>query len=51
MLLEEDVRYDQCVLFAKLFLAFALLHFFLHGQICLLIHISIDFLLLHSSAL
>ena len=35
MLLEEDVCYDQCVLLAKL-LAFALLHFVLQSQSCLL---------------
>ena len=35
----------------KTLLAFALLHFFLKGQICLLVQISLDFLLLHSSPL
>ena len=30
---------------------FALLHFLLQGQICLLLYISLDFLLLHSSPL
>ena len=41
----------QCVLLAKLFslLAFALLHFVLQDQICLLLQVSLDFLLLHSS--
>ena len=32
-------------------LAFALLHPVLHGQICLLLQVSLDFLLLHSSPL
>ena len=32
-------------------LAFALLHFVLQGQICLLLQVSLDFLLLHSSLL
>ena len=36
VLLEEGVCYDQCILLAKL-LAFALLHFVLWGQICLLL--------------
>ena len=31
--------------------SFALLHFVLQGQICLLLHISLDFLLLHSNPL
>ena len=35
----------------KTLLAFALLHFILQGQTCLLLHISLDFLLLHSSPL
>ena len=48
MLFEEGVCYDQCVLLAKL-LAFALLHFVLQGQTCLLLQVSLDFLLLHSS--
>jgi len=30
-------------------LAFALLHFVLQGQTCLLLQVSLDFLLLHSS--
>ena len=50
VLLEEGVCYDQCVLLAKL-LAFALLHFVLQGQTCLLFQVSLDFLLLHSSPL
>ena len=48
VLLEEGVCYDQCILLGKL-LAFALLHFVLQGQICLLLQVSLDFLLLHSS--
>ena len=32
----------------KTLLAFALLHFVLQGQICLLLQVSLDFLLLHS---
>ena len=32
----------------KILLAFALLHFVLQGQTCLLCQISLDFLLLHS---
>ena len=35
----------------KTLLAFALLHFVLQGQICLLLQVSLDFLLLHSSPL
>ena len=33
----------------KTLLTFALLHFVLQGQICLLLQVSLDFLLLHSS--
>ena len=33
----------------KILLAFALLHSVLHGQTCLLLQVSHDFLLLHSS--
>ena len=33
----------------KTLLAFALLHFVLHSQICLLLQVSLDFLLLHSN--
>ena len=51
VLLEEGVFYDQCILLAKLLLVFALLHFVLQGQICLLLQVSLDFLLLHSSPL
>ena len=50
VLLEEGVCYDQCVLLAKL-LAFALIHFVLQGQTCLLLQVSLDFILLHSSRL
>ena len=35
----------------KTWLVFALLHFVLQGQICLLFQVSLDFLLLHSSPL
>ena len=48
VMLEEGVCYDQCILLTKLF---ALLHFVLQGQICLLLQVSLDFLLLHSSPL
>ena len=51
VLLEEGVFYDQCILLAKLLLAFALLYFVLKGQIYLLFQVSLDFLLLHSSPL
>ena len=47
---EEDVCYVQCILLAKL-LVFVLLHFVLQGQVCLLLQVSLDFLLLHSSPL
>ena len=47
MFLEESVCYDQCVLLTKL-LAFVLLHFVLQDKTCLLLQISLDFLLLHS---
>ena len=50
MLLEEGVCYDQCIFLAKL-LAFALLHSVFQGQICLLLQVFLDFLLLHSSPL
>ena len=33
----------------KTLLAFALFHFLVEGQICLLVQVSLDFLLLHSS--
>ena len=48
--LEEGVCYDQCVL-GKTLLAFALLHSVLQGQICLVLQVFLDFLLLHSSPL
>ena len=48
MLWEEGDCYDQCVLLAKLLLAFALLHFVLQGQTCLLLQASLNFLLLYS---
>ena len=35
----------------KTLLAFVLLHFVLQGQICLLLQVSLDFLILHSSSL
>ena len=44
MLLEEGVCYDQCIFLAKL-----LLHSVLQGQICLLLQVFLDFLLLPSS--
>ena len=46
----KGVCYDQCSL-DKTWLAFALLHFVLQGQTCLLLQVSLDFLLLHSSPL
>ena len=51
MLLEEGVCYDQCILLAKRLLAFALLHSVLQRQICLLLQVFPDSLLLHSSPL
>ena len=51
VLLAEGVCYDQCVLVAKLLWALALLHSVLQGQICLLLQVCLDFLLLHSSPL
>ena len=50
VLLEEGICYDQCIFFAKL-LFFALLHSPFQGQICLLLQVFLDFLLLHSSPL
>ena len=47
-LLEKGVCYDQHVLLTKLF---ALLHFLLQGQTCLLLQASLDFPLLHSNPL
>ena len=52
VLLEEGVCYGQCVLLAKLLAKlFTLLHSVLQVQICLLLHVFLDFLLLHSSPL
>ena len=48
-LLEEGVCYDQHILLAKLCYFFTLLHFVLQDQICLLLKISLIFLLLLSS--
>ena len=48
--LYEGTKPYKCVLLAEL-LAFALLHFVLQGQICMLLQLSLDFLLLHSSPL
>ena len=45
---EGGVCYDQWILLTKL-LAFALPHFVLRGQTCLLLQISLDFLPLQSS--
>ena len=50
VLFEEGVCYDP-LFSCKTLLAFALLHFVLQGQICLLLQISLDFLLLHSRAI
>ena len=50
VLLEKGVCYDQCILLAKL-LAFALLLFVLQGQTCLLLQVSLNFLLLRSNPL
>ena len=44
LLLEESVCYDQCVLLAKLLLAFALLHFVLQSQLtCYFKHLLISY--------
>ena len=51
VLLEEGVCYDQWILLAKTLLAFALLHSVPQGQICMLLQVFLDFLLLHSSPL
>ena len=51
-LLEEGVCYDQRgKTLGKTLLAFALIHFVLEGQTCLLVQVSLDFLLLHSTPL
>ena len=47
VLLEESVCYSL----GKILLAFALLHSIFQGQICLLLKLFLDFLLLHSSPL
>ena len=47
----EGAHYDQCDLLAKLMLNFALLCFAFQGQICLLLQVSLDWLLLYSSPL
>ena len=39
MLLEEGICYDQCISLGKTLLVFALLHFVLQGQICLLLYL------------
>ena len=49
VLLEEGVCYDQCVLLANISLCPA--SFCTPGQICLLLQVFLDFLLLHSSPL
>ena len=49
--LEEGVCYDQCKTLGKTLLPFALLHFVIQGQICLLFQVFLDFLLLYSSPL
>ena len=48
VLLEEGVCCDECFL-GKTLLAFALLHSVLQGQTCLLLQVSLNFLLFHSS--
>ena len=50
MLLKEGACYDQCPI-GKILLAFDPLHFVLQGQICLLLQVFLNFLLLHSSLL
>ena len=54
VLLEECVRYDQCILLTKLFAldkAFALLHPVFQGQICLLLHVLLRNSIIVSSKL
>ena len=46
VLLEEGVCYDKCIVLANTLVNFALLHFVLQGQTCLLLQVSLDFLLL-----
>ena len=50
MLVGKGICYDQCVHLAKL-LAFALLYSVLQNQTCLLLQVSLDFLLLHFNLL
>ena len=50
VLLEESVCYDQWIFLAKL-LVFVMLHSVFQGQICLLLQVFLDFLLVHSSPL
>ena len=47
---DEETVETVCSL-GKTLLSFALLHFVLQGQICLLFQVFLDFLLLHSSPL
>ena len=49
--LEEGVCYDQCIFLGKTLLVFALLHSIFQGQMCLLLQVFLDFLLLHSSVI
>ena len=51
MLLEEGVSNDQGILLAKPLLAFVVLHFVIQSQTCLLLQVSLEFLLLHSNPL
>ena len=51
MLLEEGVLLWSVGSLGKTLLAFALLHFVFQGQTCLLLHVSLDCPLLHSSPL
>ena len=44
VLLEKSIFYGQSILLAKL-LSSILIHFLLQGPICLLLHVSLDFLL------
>ena len=50
VLLQEGVCYDQCVLLAKL-MSLCPASFCIQGQTCLLLQVSLDFLLLHCSPL
>ena len=51
VLLEEGVCYDQCISLVRILLVFALLHSSFQGQICLLLQVFLELLLLHSSPL